>query len=221
METPLISVLLPVYKHEAYLMDAVQSIINQTYQNWELLILNDNIEVDLTCYEFIDKRIKVFQDKGHKHKWSRINQGMFIAEGDFIAFQDADDISIPQRFALSYKFIDGFDFLYGDSISILKNGIQQYNKCQSLDIQNRPLGNQGSYFFYNQKLFPDFPEIDRGDDWLFIAEFVKANLKLNYLPLPLYYYRDYTGNFRKNSNRLKRYLSNRRLKKLVAEITKS
>ena len=50
---PKISVILPHYKHEAYLMDAVQSIINQTYEDWELIILNDDPDCDLRSYSLI------------------------------------------------------------------------------------------------------------------------------------------------------------------------
>lgn len=216
METPLISVLLPVYEHEAYLMDAVQSIINQTYPDWELLILNDNWDIELSIYEKIDSRISVYESS-HQSKHFQINLGLQQAEGDYIAFQDADDISIEQRLQLSLENIGNATFLYGDSISLLKDGTRQYNKCQDLNIAQRSLGSQGSYFFKKSDI--KYPEIGRGDDWVFIAKCIQAGMKFKYLPLPLYYYRDYTGNFRTNSNKMKRYFSNRKLKKLVTQIT--
>ena len=199
-------------------MDAVQSIINQTYQNWELLILSDDPDSTNIEYHSLDKRIEVVECNERRGKWYRINKGLTFSSGSYIAFQDADDISISQRLELSLHYIGGADFLYGDSISMFQNGTNCYNKCQELDIANRPLGNQGSYFFKKNDV--SYPEIGRGDDWLFVAKCLKAGMKFKYLPLPLFFYREYTGNFRKSSNRLKRFLSNRRLKKLVTEITK-
>lgn len=223
METnPLISVLLPVYKHEAYLMDAVQSIINQTYQNWELFILSDDPELSLHYYMRIDKRIFAIDTNGNYGKYAVINSGFTMCNGNYIAFQDADDISMPQRFELSIKNINGNDFLYADGISLLPNGEQQYMKADGNHLTKKPLGCQGTYFIKNSKNIPEFEKgINRGDDWIWVVKCIMAGMSMCHLPLPLYYYRDYTGNFRKNSNRLKRYLSNRRLKKLVAEITKS
>jgi len=222
METPLISVLLPVYKHEAYLMDAVQSIINQTYQNWELLILNDDPEKYLNFYERLDSRIEVFENDKHRGKWFQINCGIKLSAGSYIAFQDADDISMPQRFDISLKEINGNDFLYADGICLLPNGKQKYMKSDGNNLTKKPLGCQGTYFIKKSDNVPEFEKgINRGDDWIWVVKCIMAGMSMCHLSLPLYYYRDYTGNFRKNSNRLKRYLSNRRLRKLVVEIAKS
>lgn len=220
MENPLISVLMPVYKHEAYLMESVHSILSQTVTDFELIILNDNSIGDLLDYHDLDGRIKVYECSVHKGKWYRIKQGFGLAKGQFIAFQDADDVSIPQRFELSLKNIGDADFLYSDAISMNKDGTHSYLRCQDLEIENRPLGNQGSYFF-RKVISIKYPEIGRGDDWLFVAECFKKGFKFKYLPLPLYYYRDYSGNFRANSNKIKRYFSNRKLRKIVNQITQS
>ena len=121
---PLISVLLPVYKHEAYLMEAVHSILSQTYTHYELIILNDDPNIDIHNYKDLDgsDRIRTFDTFDNKGKWYRINEGFEIARGDFIAFQDADDISIPYRFVLSLMNIGNADFLYSDAISMNKDG---------------------------------------------------------------------------------------------------
>ncbi|MFX0141218.1 MAG: glycosyltransferase family 2 protein, partial [Candidatus Hodarchaeota archaeon] len=202
METkPLISVLLPVYRHEAYLMDAVQSIIRQTYENWELIILEDDSDIHLLDYENLDSRINVIPTIEHYGKWYRINNGLYRSSGQYIAFQDADDISIPQRFELSLKHIGDADFLYGDSIYLLSNGTQKYVRAPEqfdLDyLKQKSLGNQGSYFF--KKGLPNYPEVGYGDDRCWLIECLKTGIKTQYLPLPLYYYRNYTSNFRINS----------------------
>jgi len=217
---PLISVLLPVYKHEAYLMEAVHSILSQTWTDFELLILSDDPDFDPKYYHGLDTRIQAYQCKYHRGKWNKINDGLDMANGQYIAFQDADDVSIPQRFELSLRHIGKSDFLYSDAISLNKDGTNSYLKPKNLaDIYYEPLGNQGSYFIRNYNV-PRFMEyINRGDDWVFVRKCLVNHKSFTYLPLPLYYYRDYTGNFRKNSNRIKRYFSNRKLKKIVNQIT--
>jgi len=221
METPLISVLLPVYKHEAYLMDAVLSIINQTYKKWELIILSDDPNLKLKVYEQIDKRIRVYDTHVHLGKWSSINTGMRVCRGQYIAMQDADDMSIPQRLKLSLKYIDDCDLVYGDAICLLPDGKNTYLTPGSGKIDIIPIGNQGSYFLRLTDKVPKYPEYNRGDDWIWTAKCLQAGMRMKYLPMPLYYYRDYTGNFRASSNKIKRWFSNRKLRKLVAEITKS
>jgi glycosyltransferase involved in cell wall biosynthesis len=103
-----ISVILPVYNGGAYLMTAILSVIRQTYRNWELLLLDDGStdhavdQID----SLNDSRIKVFRDGINKGLATRLNEGVALASGEYIARMDADDIAFPERFARQINFLN-------------------------------------------------------------------------------------------------------------------
>ncbi len=95
----LVSVLMPAYNAERYILAAIDSIRNQTHQNWELLILNDG-STDSTgtiLKTLNDSRIKVFNETKNQGYLSSCNHLFDLAKGDFITFQDADDTCVSNR----------------------------------------------------------------------------------------------------------------------------
>ncbi len=104
---PKISIILPVYNGEKYLSEAINSILNQTYRDFELLII-DGSSTDNTpdiIQSFHDNRIKYFK-KDHNGLVNSLNFGLEHAVGEFIARQDADDISLPLRFEKQIDFFE-------------------------------------------------------------------------------------------------------------------
>lgn len=107
MSTPEISVLLPVYNCEKYIGLAIQSMLDQTFTNFELIILNDG-STDNTLAEinkFNDKRI-VLLDKVNEGITATLNKGIDVAKGKYIARMDGDDISMPERLQKQYDFME-------------------------------------------------------------------------------------------------------------------
>jgi len=108
-DIPLISVILPFYNTEKYLNLAIQSIIDQTYSNFELLLLDDgstdNSREIALKYAEIDPRVKV-----HHHAnmgvCRTLQKGVGLANGKYIARMDGDDIAHPQRFELQVNFLE-------------------------------------------------------------------------------------------------------------------
>lgn len=102
----LISVLLPVYNGEKYIKEAILSILNQTYTDFEILILDDGSEDNTLSIirEFRDKRIKVFHEI-HKGLAYQLNKGVAFAEGRYIARMDSDDLSLPERFIRQIEYL--------------------------------------------------------------------------------------------------------------------
>ena len=103
--TPLISVILTSYNSEQYIAQAIKSIIQQTYTNWELLIADD-CSTDSTreiIETFVDDRIKIYHNEENIHYLKTRNKLIDKASGDLISFQDSDDISLPNRFDLLIK----------------------------------------------------------------------------------------------------------------------
>lgn len=106
MEEPLVSILMPVYNREKFVIDAIQSMINQTYQKWELIIVDDHSS-DRTLArvkKIIDPRIKIVVKKENEGVSSALNDGLKVAKGDFIGRLDSDDIAQEHRIYKQVKF---------------------------------------------------------------------------------------------------------------------
>lgn len=97
---PLVSVLLPVYNGEPYLREAVESILNQTFRDFEFIIINDGstdrTEDIIAHYQELDNRIRVYHQV-NQGLIATLNKGLGLARGKYIARMDADDVSRPLR----------------------------------------------------------------------------------------------------------------------------
>ncbi|MDD1019191.1 glycosyl transferase family 2 [Pseudomonas protegens] len=98
---PLISVILPIYNGASFLEDAIDSILNQTIVDFELIAINDgstdrSLDI-LRAYEKIDERVKVFSHT-NKGLTRTLNDALDLANGQWIARMDQDDIALPHRF---------------------------------------------------------------------------------------------------------------------------
>ena len=100
-KSPLISVILPVYNAEKYLAEAIDSILNQTFTDFEFIIINDgstdNSLSILQSYQTQDSRIRLFS-RENKGIVMTMNEGIDLARGEWLARMDADDIAMPSRF---------------------------------------------------------------------------------------------------------------------------
>lgn len=105
---PQISVILPVYNTEQYIKEAVESILNQTFTDFELLVLNDaSTDKTLEILEqFNDPRLKIITNEQNLKVVKTLNKGLAIAQGKYIARMDADDIAHPQRFEKQVHFFN-------------------------------------------------------------------------------------------------------------------
>jgi len=107
--TPKISVIMPVYNGEKFLREAIESILNQTYSDFEFIIANDG-STDKTLdiiieYQEVDPRIVIL--KGEKQGLVKtLNDAIQISKGDYIARMDADDISFSRRFEKQIELIE-------------------------------------------------------------------------------------------------------------------
>ncbi|MGE4511452.1 MAG: glycosyltransferase family 2 protein [Sulfurimonadaceae bacterium] len=100
MNTPMISVVMPVYNGEKYLHEAIKSILRQTYSNFEFIILNDGStdKTEEIILSYDDLRIRYIKNETNLQIVETLNKGISLAKGKYIARMDADDISLPNRF---------------------------------------------------------------------------------------------------------------------------
>jgi len=100
LKIPKISVIMPVYNGEKYLKEAIDSILNQTYADFELLLINDasTDHTENVINSYNDDRIVYIKNEKNLGLIKTLNKGLDLAKGEFIARMDQDDISLPERF---------------------------------------------------------------------------------------------------------------------------
>lgn len=105
---PSISVIMPVFNAERYVAQAVESILNQTFTDFEFIIINDgstdNSLKILGNYAEKDDRIRLFS-RENRGLVSTLNEAITLAQAPLIARMDADDVALPNRFKLQYEFM--------------------------------------------------------------------------------------------------------------------
>ena len=106
---PEISVVMPVYNAKAYVAEAVQSVLRQTYRNLELVVIDDGSTDDSLgiVQQFDDRRIAIAKNSQNIGLVATLTKGLALSRGNFIARMDADDISEPERLAKQLHFLRG------------------------------------------------------------------------------------------------------------------
>lgn len=105
---PKVSVFMPVYNAGIYLKEAIESILNQTYTDFEFVIINDG-STDSSAeviQGFDDSRIKLFNNNKNLGLIATLNIGLELCKGEYIIRMDSDDISLPNRIAHQIRFLE-------------------------------------------------------------------------------------------------------------------
>ena len=106
---PLVSIVVPVYNAARFMDDTIQTVLNQTYQNWELLLVDDcssdeSVKI-IKKYQKKDKRIKLFKLSENSGAAIARNTGIDKAKGRYLAFLDADDLWVKNKLELQVAFM--------------------------------------------------------------------------------------------------------------------
>ena len=119
MKKPLVSIIIPNYNKEEFLSICIQSVLNQTYKNFEIIII-DNFSSDQSLdviKKFIDPRINLFQFQNNGIIAASRNFGIKKSNGKYLAFLDSDDYWKKDKLSKSVKVLEkGADFIYHDCI---------------------------------------------------------------------------------------------------------
>lgn len=123
-----VTVLMPVYNGEKYLQEAIESILNQTFENFEFLIMydesSDNSLAIIKSYN--DPRIHLICEEKGMGLVSALNKGINLAEGKYIARMDCDDISMPERLEKQVKFMNEHQ-----EIGVCGSWIEEFGEVKS------------------------------------------------------------------------------------------
>jgi glycosyltransferase involved in cell wall biosynthesis len=129
-EQPLVTIGLPIYNAQATLADAVQSILRQSFANWELLLMDDG-STDGSAQvaaRFRDARIKWVSDGANRGISTRLNQAVDMARGEYFCRMDADDMSFPQRLQKQVDLLrarPGLDLVASSVLTFTSDGQAQ------------------------------------------------------------------------------------------------
>jgi glycosyltransferase involved in cell wall biosynthesis len=134
---PLVSVLVPAYNAQSFLDEAIQSVLKQTYSNFELLIVDDCSQ-DATYeiaqkWALLDRRVQVIQNPKNLGIAGNRNRVLGLAKGKYIAWQDADDISLPERLALQTRFLEDHP-----QMGIVGGGLELFTDNRVLGYRHYP-----------------------------------------------------------------------------------
>ena len=147
---PKISVILPVYNSGKYLIESLESLSCQTFRDFEIIAINDGSK---------DNSLKLLEDYAKKESRLRIisrenrgitktlNEGIYLAQGEYIARMDADDICLPNRFELQLEFIEknnldvcGTQYLKFGTLTGISNLPLKCEDCYATLLLNSPFG---------------------------------------------------------------------------------
>jgi len=115
-----ISIIMPVWNEEKYLSKAIDSVLNQTFNDWELIIVNDastdKTEKIAEKYTKEDKRITLINHKKNEYKSSALNNGIKYSKGEYICYLDGDDMYLKNKLKFQVDYMEKYpeiDMLYG------------------------------------------------------------------------------------------------------------
>ena len=193
-----VSIIIPVYNGERYVSEAIDSVLNQSYKDFEIIVIDDDSKDNTSnILRTYGKKIR-WKSQENKGQASALNEGIKMAKGRYIAYLDADDVCLPERFENQVKYLDehsNVGLVYSDRYQIDENGkIQWIIKSQPHDnfilLQKNYIPR--SAVMHKRECLDEvglFDESITGDDdwdmWIRISE----KFEMGYMDKPLVKYR--------------------------------
>jgi len=204
---PLVSIIIPTYNRAHYLYKTIESVINQTYSNLEIIIIDDGStdETKSVVDKFCDKRLKYFFQKNSGVSVAR-NNGIRRATGEYIMFLDSDDTILPTKIEEQVKFMEthpDIDCVYcwwqyiDAAGSLLGEGCATYRGNILEKIIEWNFAPIHSYLF-RYKCFRNISGFKRGiegvEDWDLLIRFAAKGYIFDFIPKILVQYRMHQKN---------------------------
>jgi len=210
----MITTILPVHNNHGYIRDAVNSILNQTYRDLELIVIDDGSNPEIDLSDIKDDRIRLFRNEEKTGLPNAINVGIKNGKGDYFARQDSDDQSTPTRFEEQIAmFRDDIGLVSTWGSVIDQNGVnirdgyikRKIRSINSIEIQKRMLRGPTNYILgpsvmFSRKVFDKIGYFDEyfrmGEDdfnyWVRAMQFFRFDV----VEKELYIYRRHRGSMR-------------------------
>lgn len=204
----LVSVIIPSYNSGEYLNEAIESVVNQTYRNLEIIVVNDGSSDDTEEiakeWQRKDKRIRYLKHSRNKGLSTARNTGIKNSKGEYIAFLDADDIWLPQKLSLQIKKVQGpgADLVFSNwyiweperNTKIIAFQVDPTQDKKSLlhSLVKRNFGSPSTVFLRKSSLEKVglFDEsLNSSEDYDLWLRFCLKDMKIDFIKEPLIYYR--------------------------------
>lgn len=216
-DQPLVSVIIPIYKVEPYIHECVESVINQTYKNLEIILVDDgspdNCPKICDEYALKDSRIKVIHKENGGLSDAR-NAGMKIATADYWSFVDSDDVCHPQMIEVLMKPIlensdiklscGYYDIFYDDSYPQISNSISDdFQVFDTVDYFIKKWTPSACMKIYHKELFDNisYPVGRYHEDTFTTYKLQYKAKKIACTDAKLYYYRKRSDSIMTTPNR--------------------
>ena len=201
-----ITIAIPFFNAENYLVDAIKSVFAQTHSQWELLLINDgSTDNSLKIAENIsDSRVRVISDGFNKGLASRLNEVASFAKYDVIARMDADDLMCPSRLEMQLSILnsnENIDLVTCGCVSITNESIfkgVRHHSSNTIDFST--LLNKKGFGILHAGIIVRKKWLERNsyntelktsqDYELWVRASANNDLNIHLLKEPLYYYRD-------------------------------
>lgn len=205
----IVSVIVPIYNSEKYLSKCIESMLNQTYQNFELILVDDGSKDSSgdVCkqYELQDQRVRyIYKENGGVS--SARNEGIKLARGEYIAFVDSDDIVKPKMLETLVHENSEFAMCGYELYDDISNTVLTQFSCQKLhgtlhdllqnisDYISPPYLLGPCFKLFRQKIIEEHrlefpPELSYGEDAIFVLEYLAHCKTIGISPYVGYSYR--------------------------------
>lgn len=199
---PLVSVVMLTYKRADIVPAAIESILGQTFTDFEFIILNDgspdNTDEVIKKYQKKDSRIRYYKnDKNRGIAYSR-NRATTLARGKYVAIMDDDDISLPERIQKQSEFLEK-----NPEITVVSGQIRESiwpavpgnpDELATKLIQMNNIGNANT--MYRRQFVKDhhieYPNVSYAEDWYFWLEILFSGGKFSAIPEEVIYRNDFS-----------------------------
>lgn len=211
---PQISVLMPVYKTAPYLRQAIDSMLAQTFGDFELIVLNDGSpdEAEAIIDSYTDERIVRYTGKTNVGLANILNIGIDMARGKYIARMDSDDISLPNRLQVQFDYLEQHPDI--DLMSVAMQKFGEDNKIMRYDNATEDIKFNALFFspvlhassmwrkerFAHLRYEQDFVP---AEDYRLWTRALVAGMHMRNLPDVLYLYRQYSSQATQDTERIR------------------
>ncbi len=200
---PLVSIITPTFNSEEFLSQTIDSILNQSYKAWELIIVDDystdNTIQLIDTYQKKHSNISLIQNTTNQGAGVSRNKGIIAAKGDFIAFLDADDLWKPNKLEVQINLMikNNLDVCFSSYDLIDEDGNNLFKRVKALPeltynklLRSNYVGNLTGV--YNCKTLGKIPstKLRKRQDWILWLEAIKkSNKPATGIQEPLAFYR--------------------------------